>query len=99
MAADTELWWTLHGGRLYTKKERHNLAVGLRRTTKVELNESGGRQMRKDSDWLQIQNCGRLDTVVGSRGRKNDTSWRWDSGRQRKWILMRVVGVNNESGF
>ena len=86
MAADTELWYTSHGGRLYTKKERHKLAVGLRRTTKVELNESGGRQMRKDSGWLQIQNCGRLHTVVGSMGRKNDTSWRWDSDGQRKRI-------------
>ena len=52
----------------------------------MEINESGGRQIRKDSGWLQIQNCGRLDTVVGSRGRKNDTSWRYDSDGQRKWI-------------
>ena len=47
---------------------------------------SGGRQMRKESGWLRIQNCGRLHTVVGSIGRKNDTSWRWDSDGQRKLI-------------
>ena len=34
--------------------------------------------MKKDSGWLQMQNCGSLHTIIGSIGGKNGTNWRWD---------------------
>ena len=59
----------------------------------MDFNESGGRQMRKDSGWLKIQNCGRFHTVVDSIRRMKDRSSRWDSDGQRKCIETTVVGL------